>query len=360
VAVRAMRCPPKGQCPDLAAPRVSVVVPAYNSARELPDCLSALICSTPAALEVIVVDDASTDDTAAVAAGFGVTVVRLARNCGPGGARNAGGRTACGDILFFVDADVVVAPDAIERVVRTFEGEPDLAAVFGSYDSRPRAPGVVSQYRNLLHHFVHQAGRPEARTFWGACGAIRRSVFLSVGGFDAERYPQPSIEDIELGDRLRAAGHRLRLDRQLQGTHLKQWRLLTVIRTDIACRAVPWARLILSSGSVPDDLNLKLDQRVSSGLVGLAGVLTALSPLRLELLGLAAAALAGMVVVNRRLFLFLLRERGLGFALACVPLHVLYYLCCGLGFGYVWVRSLLAPARRDGDRRQPRQSDEIR
>jgi hypothetical protein len=123
---------------------------------------------------------------------------------------------------------------------------------------------------------------------------------------------------------------------------------------------VPWARLILSSGSVPDDLNLKLDQRVSSGLVGLAGVLTALSPLRLELLGLAAAALAGMVVVNRRLFLFLLRERGLGFALACVPLHVLYYLCCGLGFGYVWVRSLLAPARRDGDRRQPRQSDEIR
>lgn len=340
---------------------MSVVVPAYNSARELPECLSALIRSTAAALEVIVIDDASTDDTAAVAAGLGVTVVRLARNCGPGGARNVGGHAARGDIVFFVDADVVVAPDAIERVMRTFEAEPDLAAVFGSYDSRPRAPGVVSQYRNLLHHFVHQTGSPEAWTFWGACGAIRRSVFLSLGGFDAGRFPRPSIEDIELGYRLRAAGHRLRLDRQLQGTHLKQWRLLTVIRTDIARRAVPWARLILSSGSIPDDLNLKLEQRVSSGLVGLAAVLTVFSPLRVELLGLAAAAVAGMVLLNRRLFLFFLRERGLRFALACVPLHLLYYLSGGLGFGYVWAVSQLGPALRDRGRRVPRPSgDEVR
>ena len=58
---------------------------------------------------------------------------------------------------------------------------------------------MVSQYRNLLHHFVHQHGHAEASTFWAGCGAIRRAAFDAVGGFDAARFPRPSIEDIELG-----------------------------------------------------------------------------------------------------------------------------------------------------------------
>ena len=96
----------------------------------------------------------------------------------------------------------------------------------------------MSQYRNLLHHYVHQRGQIEASTFWGACGAIRRSVFEEVGGFDEERYPR-CIEDIELGYRLRRAGHRIVLDKNLQGTHLKKWTLWSVIRTDVCCRAMP-------------------------------------------------------------------------------------------------------------------------
>ena len=154
---------------------------------------------------------------------------------------------------------------------------------------------------------------------------------------------------------MRAGGHRIRLDRDLQGTHLKRWRLLSVIRTDVRCRALPWARLILTSGNVLDDLNVKLDQRVSSGLVGLAGVLILLSPLHIGLLGLAAAALAEVLVLNRRLFRFLRRERGLTFALACVPLHLLYYFYSGLSYSHVWLGFQLGPelhsARRSGDSR---------
>ena len=54
--------------------------------------------------------------------------------------------------------------------------EPGIAAVFGSYDDEPGAPNLVSQYRNLLHHFVHQTGRTEASTFWTGCGAVRRDA----------------------------------------------------------------------------------------------------------------------------------------------------------------------------------------
>src|SRR5262249_39714878 len=157
-----------------------------------------------------------------------------------------------------------------------------------------RADGLVSQYRNLLHHYVHQHGCTTASTFWGACGAIRRSVFLEVGGFDEERFPR-CIEDIELGYRLRAAGHRIRLDKRLQCTHLKKWTLRSMIRTDVMCRAVPWTRLILETRSAPDDLNVKGLQRVSVGLTGLATLSLLLAPFRSSGLFLAAAALLAVV-----------------------------------------------------------------
>lgn len=316
---------------------VSVIVPVYNSLSELAECLSALTRSANSDTEIIVVDDASTDDPSSVTNGFGVRLLRLTRNSGPGGARNHGARHARGEVLFFVDADVVVAPDALRRVVQAFDADPKLAAVFGSYDARPRAAGVVSQYRNLLHHFVHQHASPEASTFWAGCGAIRRNVFEAVGGFDTERFRRPSIEDIDLGFRVRRAGHRIVLDKQLQGTHLKRWGLRTVIWTDITRRAIPWSRLILETKQMPNDLNVSRGQRLSVGLVGLSCLVLPLAALRLELLALAASMLLVVVFLNRELFTFFLRQRGLVFALACLPLHLLYFLNSGLSFLYVWL-----------------------
>jgi len=236
-----------------------------------------------------------------------------------------------------VDADVVVAPDAVGRVRRALADDPAIDAVFGSYDASPRCQSVVSQYRNLLHHFVHQSGNPEASTFWAGCGAVRRSAFEAVGGYDEVRFRRPSIEDIELGYRLRGAGHRIRLDRNLRGTHLKQWRLPSYIWTDITRRAIPWAVLILESGHVPDDLNLKGDQRLSAALTALSGICIALAPWRPSLLVGAAVGFAGVVALNRGLFSLFARRRGLLFAAACAPLHVLYYLYSGASYALVWL-----------------------
>lgn len=324
---------------------ISVIIPVYNNTRDLPECLSAVKASAKNSdTEIIVVDDASTDETPSVAASIGVRVLRLERNSGPAAARNLGARHARGEILFFVDADVVLAPGALDRAVRILDTRPELAAVFGSYDARPRAHGLVSQYRNLLHHFVHQQGNPEASTFWAGCGAIRREIFLAVGGFDAERFPRPSIEDIELGVRLRRAGHRILLDREIQGTHLKRWKLGAVIRTDITCRAIPWSRLILDSRQAPDDLNLKRGQRVSVALVALSAAVLPLALWRVDLLVLPIAALLTVLVLNRDLFAFFGRQRGLRFAIACVPLHLLYFLYSGLSYLFVRVEVQLRGA----------------
>src|SRR3990172_8019634 len=321
---------------DLPRPRISIIVPAYNNKAELDECLQALTTSSYPDAEIIVVDDASTDDLPRVAARNGVRVVRRVRNGGPGAARNSGALHARGDILFFVDADVVIAPGAVGRVARVLDENPDLAAVFGSYDAQPRARGVVSQYRNLLHHFVHQAGNSEASTFWGGCGAVRRAVFQELGGFDEKRFPRPSIEDIEFGYRLRRAGYRVLLDKGLQGTHLKRWTLRSVIWTDITRRAIPWSRLILESKNAPADLNLKQGQRLSAGLVTLGCLLLPVAAFRMELLAVPAAALLGGVFLNRDLFAFFWRERGLRFAVSCIPLHLLYYLYSTLSYLFVW------------------------
>ncbi len=82
---------------------------------------------------------------------------------------------------------------------------------------------------------------------------MRRAAFDAVAGYRGGTLRRPSIEDIELGYRLRRAGYRIRLDRNLQGTHLKRWRLPSYIWNDITRRAMPWARLILETGHVPDD-----------------------------------------------------------------------------------------------------------
>lgn len=315
---------------------ISIIVPVHNGARELRESLAALVESASSEDEILVVDDASTDTTAAVATTMGARVLRLAWNSGPAAARNYGAAQAHGDLLLFVDADVIVACDAVGRVRRILDEESSLGAVFGSYDARPRAPGVVARYRNLLHHFIHQQANRDAVTFWAGLGAVRRATFLDVGGFDVERFPRPSIEDIELGHRLRQAGHRIRLDPQIQGTHLKRWTLWSMIKTDITCRALPWARLILETGTVPEDLNLRTHQRLSALLVSIALLAVVLLAARPELWIVSVISLLGVIGLNRGFYALLWRCGGLRLVIGSVPLHLLYFLYGGLTFLYVW------------------------
>ena len=320
-----------------AQPLVSVIVPVHNGADFLDRCLAAAASSSYSNLEIIVIDDASTDASAAIAERHAVSVVGLPVQSGPGAARNAGARRARGDIFFFVDSDVVIHVDAVARAVAQLDRDPGVAAVFGSYDDSPVAPGLVSQYKNLQHHFVHQTASAEASTFWAGCGAIRRRAFEALGGFDAERYSRPAIEDIELGYRLRARGYRIRLDKAVQGTHLKRWTLSSWLRADIVGRALPWSRLILDQKEIVRDLNLRIADRVSAGLLGLSALLMAAAPLHPRLLWIAALFLVVVGALNRAFYAFARQRRGLWFAARVIPLHFLYFLYSGAIFAACWL-----------------------
>lgn len=322
--------------------RLSVIMPAYRAERVLPRALEALERSDldRSEWEIVVSVDGDSmgfddDRTADIALQSADVVVRLpGRPRGPAYARNRAAEVARGDILVFVDSDVCVHEDTLRRFLTLFDEAPEIDAVFGSYDDRPEAPTVVSQYRNLLHHFVHQQGGGDAETFWAGCGAIRAEVFHGVGMYDEWHFSRPQIEDIELGRRIRRAGHRIVLDPAIQACHLKRWTLSDVVQTDLKHRGVPWTRLILHEGSsdAGNTLNVSPINRLCVALTWLAfGALPAAFVFRSWWPVLVAAvAISIVIALNGRFLNTVRRAAGWRAALGSVPLHVMFYFSNGL------------------------------
>jgi GT2 family glycosyltransferase len=250
---------------------------------------------------------------------------------GPAVARNRAAAKASGDVLVFVDADVIAAPDSLSGLCGVLEREPEVAAAFGAYDLQPAQPNFMSQYKNLSHACVHELGNPEANTFWAGLGVVRTSVFREVGGFD-ERFRRPTAEDIELGYRIRRAGHRLRLDPRFRGKHLKKWTVKSSILIDIGARGIPWTQLIHRYGALANDLNTRHELRWS---VVLSYLLILLLPAAIvwPWAGLGAViALLAIVLLNRSYYAWFLQRRGWLFTARVVPAHILYHLCNGVSF----------------------------
>lgn len=250
-----------------------------------------------------------------------VLVIDSPGSLSPAAARNLGAADARGDVLVFVDSDVVPHGDAFRRIRAKLEADPGLAGVFGSYDSQPEADGLISTFRNLIPHHVHNSSPGPSTSFWAGLGAIRREAYLAVGGFDAERYCGPQVEDIELGMRLAEAGRRIELDPAIQGTHLKHWRFTHMLRTDLLSRGVPWVALLLQHRRLPRELNLAHRHRLSAlaavaAVAGVAGRRPAL----------AVAAVVAQAALNLRLYGLFRRRMGNRGMLAGVALHSLHHL----------------------------------
>lgn len=309
---------------------LSAIVPFHQNLDHLARCLAGLR-RYDAPIEIIVVADAARDDCRPLAASHDARVVEIAGPSGPAVARNRGAERATGDVLVFVDTDVVVPPESLTKLARLFEREPDVHAAFGAYDEEPAEPHFLSQYKNLAHSYHHQTANPRAQTFWAGFGAVRATVFKQVGGFD-ERFPRPSVEDIDLGHRLTAAGYQVRLDHELRAQHLKRWTFRSLVASDILDRGIPWTQLILRSKRAGDDLNLRSAYRWSVVLVYATTLAIGLAPMWPASLAVVPPALAVLGFLNRDFYRFFASRRGVGFAIRVIPPHYLYHLYNGLSF----------------------------
>ncbi len=315
----------------------TVIVPNYNHAQSLPLCLAAIKQQTYSPLEVVVVDDASTDDSVRIAESAGVTVLRNERNSGPSVARNRGAEWASGEFLFFVDSDGALAPDAVANAVALLEANPDLGAVCGIDDAEPLSnDSRVEEYRALQHHYWCVASQGEVSFLFSAMCAIRAKVFHEVGPFNPRlRW----TEEVDYGNRL-AQNYRMVSTSAVAGK-LDHDHLLSPLLRKLFHRVR--ARVPLYTRRRRFAQGYETPARAGSSLFAALAVVT----LPLALLGpvwlaLPALPLAGSLACDARMYRFVRSRRGLPFTLFFAGVHFLVNLTIvgGLATGVVqWLIS---------------------
>lgn len=317
-------------------PLVSVIVPCHNRARTIELCVRSIAAQTYPAVETIVVDDASTDDSAAIAESAGATVVRRTVNGGPSAARNLGAEHANGEILFFLDADVALDPDSIAAAVALLRAEPTLGAICGVL--RPeslRSRNLVAQYRALqMYHWWLAREGPMEGLHTALC-AMRADVFRQIGPFDPDLR---HTEAPEYGRRLAQRGYEVRGTSQITGVHDHD-DTLRVLLPKVFRRARA-SGLQWQAGAVPDTAP---SRALASGLV-LAAALSGPLPLAAGAVGavLPLALLAASVVIEGDVYRRVVVDRGLGFGLRFAVVHLLYQLTAAAGAALGTAQRLLA------------------
>ncbi|MEJ3744240.1 glycosyltransferase family 2 protein [Actinomycetes bacterium KLBMP 9797] len=339
---------------DTAAetPLVSVVVPNYNYAESLAVCLRGIQAQTYPNLEVVVVDDASTDDSVAVAEALGVRVVRLADNGGCARARNVGAAHTFGDILFYVDSDVAMAPDAVARAVDVLRAEPGVGAVCGLEEPEPLLHDTwVARYRGLQYHYWSASSEGDITVLFPAMLAVPRAVYEDVGPFN-EGLTQ--TEEVDYGYRL-SRRYRVRLTSAVRGRHDHDHALRPLLRK-LFHRAR--LRVPLYARARKFAKGFETASRAWGSLAALAALPALALPLAFGPAWLLAPAvlLAASVAADRGMYGFVRRRRGTGYLLSFAATHFLVNvtIATGVGVGVLqWAAS--RPFRRLYDNSFPRE-----
>ena len=314
----------------IPAPRVSVVIPTHNGAATLAACLESVQASSLPPYESIVVDDASTDDSAEIAARFKCRVLRLSENVGAARAKNRGAAAATGDILFFTDDDVIVARQALEQIARDLS-DTSIAGVVGLLDAKIPFDDFASNFKNLWMRFTYERlPREGIGVFYTSSAAIRREVFRQLGGFD-ENYRGASIaEDTEFGQRAWAAGYRLQLDPRVTAAHCKHYTPRQVLATDyLRARALTLMRL--RKRGQPFFTSVPLFYQLAVPVIFAAIVCLALVIVQPASLAVFAFFVIAFYALFGPWLAYLARERGARFALIGALFQPVDALAVGAG-----------------------------
>ena len=339
------------ETPETApAPTVSVIIPNYNYARTLGACLESVLTQTHPPHEVIVVDDGSTDGSPGLARAYPCTVIENAGNGGVSAARNRGAAAATGEILFFLDSDIALCPDALERAVALLRAEPELGCVHGLVDKVPLYDdGPVEVYRCLNEHFWRLRGAGLVRTVFFALCAMPRAVFEEIGPLDESLR---DAEDVEYSERL-ARRHPIRLTAAFTGRHDEADRLLPLLREQFRrsqllvsfAAAHRLSRGALKANRMPGVLTVaaawaSLLLAALSGPTGLFGLTGLTGPAAAAVWLVPPALLALFTVADPPLTRFVVRERGLAYLPRFMGYHFLLHTALLAGIARGCLRKL--------------------
>ncbi|MEV4455817.1 glycosyltransferase family A protein [Microbispora sp. NPDC049633] len=334
---------------------VAVIVPNYNKRKTLRACLESVYAQTYRPAEVIVVDDVSTDGSLEIARDFPCTIVESPYNGGPAVARNLGVARSSAPLLFFVDSDTALAPDAIRNAVQEYRNTPDCGMVQGIYDADPLYDdGPVERYRVLCEHYE----RSQTTATFLSCTLIPRHVFEEAGRLD-ERLRDG--EDFEFGTRV-PARYRLVVTTSVvtkADDEDKFWGCLVerFVRSTTLPVIMVRARRLRDEGKVGFQLNMigtgqhkrRKPPRVSSASATATFLTLPLALLSPWMLVVPAATLGVFLRMNGRFIGFARRHGGVRFALWVAWMQLCFHTAFFLGACVGLVRVAYELGRRQGE-----------
>jgi len=330
---------------------ISVIIPVRNGAHTIARGLKAAFASRGPDFEVIVVDDASDDDSAAIARRFPCRVLRLEGHSGAAAARNAGAALARGEALFFTDADCLMCEDTLERVQQALSAAGPGTLVGGTYTPAPGDDTFFSRFQSAFIHYSETKCAADPDYLATHALAIRAGAFRRQRGFAEGSLP--ILEDVEFSHRLRRAGFRLVLDPSIQVRHVFGFNLARSLRN--ACvKAMYWTQyslrrgdLLADSGAASHELKANVAAFAFGAPCLAAFLLTGVD----GWLAAALAVTAGNLFISCGLLRGFRAAGGWRFSFAAALYYLLLYpLAVGAGAAGGVVRFLAAAGRRGATR----------
>jgi len=309
---------------------VSVIIPNYNGGATIEKCLEAVFSSGYRNLEVIVVDDGSTDNSVEIIKRFPCTLVQLNRRSGASKARNAGAKQSTGDILFFTDADCMLQEDTLAEAVKSLGGHED-AVIGGTYTEIPFDDRFFSAFQSIFVNYS-ETKRSEPDYIATHAMAIERGLFIGSGGFPEDFLP--ILEDVEFSHRLRRSGYKLIMSPDILVQHIFNFTLMKSLRNAFR-KSLFWTRYSLKNRDLLADSGTASRELKTDVASFFAGAFTLLFFL-LSGKGILLSLLVFIILLNlwssRRLIVAFYEAKGLPFAFgATIYYMMLYPLAVGAG-----------------------------
>ena len=308
-------------------PEISVIIPVYNGAKYLEKCLESVFASDYRGFEAIVVDDASTDNSTEIAGRFPCRIINLPENKGVANARNNGADAARGDILIFIDSDIVLEENTISRFVKNHEN-PNIKICHCQIYPESLTGGFAPNLGAVIWHHYNRLMGESSSFIPTEAFSIDKRVFNEIGRFDT-RFKSAGGEEFEIGMAAKRHGYKIYQDQSFSIHHHFQgfWpRWKTLFR-----RSAVYGRIVFQR-------NFRLDKGHGTAREGINAALSVIGTLAIGMSVFIKGAfvLFLMTVITEILLdidlnLFIIKKRGVLFFIKSIPAQFLWYLAMGSG-----------------------------
>jgi glycosyltransferase involved in cell wall biosynthesis len=315
-------------------PLVSIIIPVKNGSATIGSCLSSIKRSYYKNVEIIVVNDQSTDNTVEIVKSSNCVILEPENGIGANNARNFGASKATGEILVFMDSDIVVERETMLGIVETLE-EKYIDAVVGIYTAKHRHESFVSQYKNLWVRYSYIKSPPAIDWLFGSISGIRKEAFQKLGGFNVDLLAKHGHDDIELGKRFAQAKLNIVLNMDIEVEHLKNYTLLSFIKNEYH-RSLGFAEMAMRFSETTRSLR--------RGFVNVYPSFVISTLLSIFVVAIIIGGLAGIIsdwfiigavglylILNIRFLNYLEQVRGLFAMIVMIPFLLIDHIVCLFG-----------------------------